>query len=361
MEVTEYGMHNQALARDLGELQAPEWMRSLRYLIVYPAHSAARMSHEERAIARYRGYGFDVRGYGVPCPDGWWDHPKLDAAWQGRDPQLMLHYEALSEMLDDSDVVIASGGSMLHPDLLAGRRLYSVFICGDDPENSDRLSRLAAPAFDHSLPLNIACVEDYRAWGCARVDWIFPPLRPEDAPTDLTTTEVLEGDREFPITMLCERIFGLSDRAQRLERLETAFPDALLRGPGWAGGYLPQRLVQPVLRSTKIGWNLHNSIGPCNTRLMSLPAHGVLQICDNASRLASIFALDHEVVGFETIDECIDKTRYYLDHDRERREIAARGLARVRREYTEERWWNKVLGLIAEPCQHKLRAAETIA
>ncbi|MEZ5988793.1 MAG: glycosyltransferase [Planctomycetota bacterium] len=280
-------------------------MRALRYLVVYPAHSARRMAHEEAAVARFRGHGYDVRGFGVPCPDGWWDFPRLDAAWRAADPALMRSYEVLAAELARTDVVIASGGSMLHPELLRGHGAYSVFVCGDDPENSDRLSRPVAPSFDHCMPTNIACVDDYRAWGCARVDWIFPPLRPDRRRDGLTVEDVLEGRRDTPITMLSERVYGLSDRAQRLERLHREFPEAVLRGEGWPLGFLPAHEVGPLLADTRLGWNLHNSIGPCNTRLMELPAWGVLQVCDNRARLGPVFELDREVVGFETIDECV--------------------------------------------------------
>ncbi len=33
-------MHKEALASGLGDLEAPGWMRALRYLWVYPAHNS---------------------------------------------------------------------------------------------------------------------------------------------------------------------------------------------------------------------------------------------------------------------------------------------------------------------------------
>ena len=60
-----------------------------------------------------------------------------------------------------------------------------------------------------------------------------------------------------------------------------------------------------------------------------------MQLCDNNSHLGQLFELGKEVVGFDTVDEAIDLGRYYLAHERERREIAAAGFARSVRDYNE--------------------------
>jgi spore maturation protein CgeB len=80
---------------------------------------------------------------------------------------------------------------------------------------------------------------------------------------------------------------------------------------------------------------MHNSTGPINYRTFYLPANGVMQICDNKAHLGKIYELDKEVVGFDTVEECIDRCRYYLAHDDERRAIAAAGWRRAMRDYTE--------------------------
>jgi hypothetical protein len=61
----------------------------------------------------------------------------------------------------------------------------------------------------------------------------------------------------------------------------------------------------------------------------------VLQICDNKSHLAKLYEINKEAVGFDTIAEAIELCRYYLEHDRERREIAAAGWKRAIRDYNE--------------------------
>ena len=316
---------------------------SLRFAVVYPWYSDARRAEDERLSAALRGFGYDVEAIGLPCPGGWWHFSQLDAKWRSQSPDLMTMYEQLEERLRGKDVLIASGGPMLHPEFIRRLHTFNVWVCADDPESSETLSRPAAPAFDFAFPINIACVDDYRRWGCRRVEWLFAPVRPELCAPELTEDAILTGARDLDAVLLCERVFNLSDRAQRIERLVREFPNAYVRGPGWPGGAVE---APPVYRRARIGWNLHNSSGPCNTRTTMLPAFGVLQICDNKSNLGKMFALDREVVGFDSLEECIDRTRYYLAHDDERRAIAAAGWKRVLRDYTLERWWERLVSHI---------------
>jgi spore maturation protein CgeB len=327
-------------------------MHSLRYAIVYPSYSEAR-DQEEALMAEALGkLGYSVEAIGIPCPGGWWHFPKLDQHWREQSGELIQAYERLEDRLRGKDVLIASGGTMLHPEFIRHLSTFNVLICADDPESSETLSRPIAPSFHFSFPINIACVDDYRRWGCKHVDWLFHPIRTELSDPNLTEQSILEGHRELDISLLCEKVFNLSDRAQRIERLVTEFPNTYVRGPGWPQGPVS---APEVYRKTKIGWNLHNSTGPCNSRSTMLPAFGVMQICDNASHFGKMFALDQEGVGFESLEECIEKTRYYLSHDQERRQIAAAGWRRAMRDYTLEKWWEKVISSIGPLVAEKLR------
>lgn len=326
----------------------------LRTRIVYPAHGAARVAEEEELAASLRDLGADARAVGVVCPDGWWDFPRLDAAWRARDPWLLRCHDELFALLADADVVLASGGAMLHPEFLRQLRAVTVLVCGDDPESSDRLSRPVAPHYDVAFTTNVACVADYRRWGCAQAEWLFPLVRARHLQLDVDVDTLVAAPRDLDVVLLCERTYGLSDRAQRVERLLAAEPSAFVAGPGWPRGAFDDRALRATYLRSKMGWNLHNSIGPCNLRLMQLPAFGILQICDNKSRLGEVFALGEEVVGFDSEAECIDATRYYLAHDDERRRIAAAGCRRVRADYTEARWWQRVRTAIAPACRRKL-------
>jgi spore maturation protein CgeB len=325
----------------------PEELRKLRYAIVYPAYSAARVAEETHLAARLVGLGFDVEALPIPCDGGWWHFPKLDHKWRTHSADLMSRYGDLEERLRGKDVLIAAGGSMLHPEFIRQLSTFNVFVCADDPESSSVLSAPVAAAFDFSCVANIACVGDYAGWGVQHAAWL--PLPVSDNVLDRTITEerLKNGNRDVDLVMCCERIYGLSDRALRLERLYREFPQAVLRGKGWPGGYLSEAELLGLYRQARIGWNLHNSIGPVNSRTMMLPAFGVMQICDCRDNLGKVFNLGKEVIGFETMDECIDATRYYLAHEDERRRIAIAGWQRVLADYTEEKWWHRLLNYIA--------------
>jgi hypothetical protein len=72
-----------------------------------------------------------------------------------------------------------------------------------------------------------------------------------------------------------------------------------------------------------------------------------MQVCDNKHHLGKIFLMGEEVLGYDTIDEAIDITRYYLDHEYERRIIAANGFKRVIADYNEIACFKRMTDVVA--------------
>jgi spore maturation protein CgeB len=54
-----------------------------------------------------------------------------------------------------------------------------------------------------------------------------------------------------------------------------------------------------------------------------------MQISDGGEYLDRFFKVDEEVIGYRNADELIDKIRYYLSHDDERKRVALNGYRRV--------------------------------
>lgn len=311
----------------------------MRILLGYPwfpseAYGDVRRLHEDY-ILRLRVAGFDVEGFCLTLhpPGGALTFPELDLLWRWGDRTLLDLYSRLEAALEGCDVFLNCAGINVHPAFVEQLPVITVFQCFDDPEASALLSRPVANSYDLCLVGNAAEVETYRAWG-ARAEWAPMGLMPGIYDPELTETHILEGKRDIDIAMLSDR--SSPWRRQRLDHLAAAFPAGRFHGKGWPLGYLPIMDQVALLQHTKIGPNLHNSTGPVNYRTFYLPANGVLQVCDNRSHLASAFTLGTEVIGFDTVEECIDQCRYYLAHDRERREIAAAGWRRAMRDYTEE-------------------------
>jgi len=293
----------------------------------------------EAAVERARGFGHDVVAFclttGAPKPRHSWQ--QLDAAWKSRDSDLCDLRDRLIEVCSDADVFWNVNGANVHPSWLADLPTLNVYGCFDDPESTSILSEPVARYFDAAFVGNLACLPLYRSWGLNRVAWCPIGIINHDFPADVPTTNLLNAARTTPLSFVGERESPW--RQERLDRLVSEFPEAVFRGNGWPHGRISDEDRGHLYRNTRIGWNIHNSLGPINVRLFALPANGVLQICDNRCRLGQFMKLEHEVVGFDTIDECIDRTKYFLNHDAERNEIAANGHRRYLADYSEKRIW----------------------
>jgi spore maturation protein CgeB len=264
--------------------------------------------------------------------------PVLDRKWRLGDLQLMRKYEALVKALDGVDVFLNYGAINVHPEFLQQLPTLNVMAHFDDPENSEQVSRPVANAYDLCLVGNVAEVDTYWKWGAREVEFWPLGFRDEDYDPALTEEKILTGQRDVSMTILCERDHAW--RRARLDAVAAAFPQGHYHGLGWPAGFLPEAERVPLLQRTRVGINIHNSTGPINVRAYSLPANGVLQVCDNKSHLGRIFELGTEVVGFDHIQEGIDLARYYLAHEEERRQIAAAGFRRTMRDYNEKAVWH---------------------
>lgn len=304
--------------------------------------------HWENWISRLRKHGFDVTGYCLtlnppgPCL-GW---PELDNLWKTKNKTLLTKYEDLIKSSEGFDVFVNYNGINVHPEFLSEMKTFNVYCCWDDPESSENLSKPVASAYDLCMVGNIACVENYLSWGAKRAEFWPIGIRDNEYNPQLTKEDILNGKRDFDFSLLCEKL--TPDRIPKIDEFMRAFPQTKAFGFGWEKGYLPENLKVPLYQNTKIGPNIHLSKGPVNFRTYLLPANGVMQVCDNKSRLSKIYELDKEVIGFDTIKECIDKCRYYLEHDEERRKIAAAGWERAIKDYNEKTLFQKLINTVSE-------------
>ena len=61
---------------------------------------------------------------------------------------------------------------------------------------------------------------------------------------------------------------------------------------------------------------------------------GACLLTDAGSNLGDLFLDDYEVVTYRSIDEAIEKSKFLIENDDERRAIAMRGQARTLRHHT---------------------------
>lgn len=73
-----------------------------------------------------------------------------------------------------------------------------------------------------------------------------------------------------------------------------------------------------------------------NMRLYEATGCGTLLIVDKKDNLGEIFEIGKEVVAYENTEDLIDKIKYYLSHEEERKKIAKAGQERTLRDHTYE-------------------------
>lgn len=157
------------------------------------------------------------------------------------------------------------------------------------------------------------------------------------------SVETLRNDeqREFEIDLLfCgtdkddpQRTAFLRHLRDRLADLRITYRGALGEPTVFGNRYLQ------MLHHSKMGLNLsRRSDVHCysSDRIAQLTGNGLLTFTPETPGMRLLYR-DDEVVYFRTIDDLADKSRYYHQHDAERRRIAAAGRARAHQAFNSTR------------------------
>ncbi|MDC0592071.1 glycosyltransferase [Balneolaceae bacterium] len=287
--------------------------------------------------------------------------PTLNKLFRKKDINLMRLYTHLELELNRHDILIHFGGALIHPDYLDKFSILKVYHCADDPDASENLSKPVASGYDICAISNPSVIEIYKDWGCKNVKFwplggIFfgentQPMEFYERPNDFVFLGSKYGIPRFrylskiPLINQSEIAWNKKSFFRKIQR---TFPEFQGYGSYWKNGFLANNKVNDFYNRSKIGINLHNTIGPINTRLYDLPAHGILQICDNKSRLNQVFKLDHEIVGYENVNEAIDLMIHYRKELDEAKIIAEAGRSRYMKNYTQESIMRRLLKIIDE-------------
>jgi spore maturation protein CgeB len=92
-----------------------------------------------------------------------------------------------------------------------------------------------------------------------------------------------------------------------------------------------------ILRQSNLTVNSHVDIAgnyAANMRLYEATGVGTCLLTDMKMNLSELFDIGTEVVAYTSIEDCIEKLSYLLDHQSERAAIAAAGQQRTLREHT---------------------------
>jgi len=232
--------------------------------------------------------------------------------------------------------------------------------CGLPASTMLERDRINLPYFDLIFqPANLA--DGLRAAGATgRIEYIPIGIDPEvHHPVPLTAEEQQRYGADVCF------IGGLSGRFHAARRAMVEY--AIENGVNikvW-GGYREHFVGSPILRvwqgqiwgeeqvkalcAAKIGLNFHvdHHAGELdrglNLRAFELAACGVFQLLQRVPSVGEFFEEGKEIVCFETKEEMLDKIRYYLAHESERRQIAEAARKRVLREHA---WAHRVANMI---------------
>ena len=138
----------------------------------------------------------------------------------------------------------------------------------------------------------------------------------------------------------CKGVFGAIIRnghvRQRVDRFLRARSLADLF-PGQCHDAVRGLDYYQTIQNSLITFNRHtdyvsDSVG--NMRMFEATGVGACLLTDAGSNLGDLFLDDYEVVTYRSIDEAIEKSKFLIENDDERRAIALRGQARTLRHHT---------------------------
>jgi len=105
------------------------------------------------------------------------------------------------------------------------------------------------------------------------------------------------------------------------------------------------------LHDSRVALNTHIDISPVNAsnmRLFEATGVGACLLTDWKANLSELFQPDAEVVAYRDAGECVEKVKYLLAHEAERRRIAVAGQRRTLRDHTFESRAAQIDGIIHE-------------
>ena len=280
----------------------------------------------------------------------------LDNLYYERNPSLMRMYTEFEAAIQKHapDAIVVDNCFPYHPEFLGKLDVYKVLRTSDGPICAYDRDFAYLHAYDHILFHSPAYSRDMgmveKLHYCGRTNIDFWKLAAFNALHDTTKTEetILGGERDIDIIFVgalhlgkmpflakLKKAFGRGARIHGIASLKKKlYFNLKYRFPGWIRS-IPFEQYVPLYQRAKIGFNVHNrgkyTVG--GYRLFDLPANGVMQISDGGEYLEEFFKVGDEIVGYDDIDDLIDKLRYYLIQDEERKRIALNGYRRVMQEH----------------------------
>jgi spore maturation protein CgeB len=101
-------------------------------------------------------------------------------------------------------------------------------------------------------------------------------------------------------------------------------------------------LYNPIRWIANLRSLLHKNKDQIKGRVFEVPGTGGFLITGDADNIGDYYVDGKEMVIFKDIDELIQKVKYYLEHEDERKAIAMAGYERTLREHTYEKRFHEI-------------------
>ena len=276
----------------------------------------------------------------------------LDNLYYARHPGLERLYADLRALLqrESADALLVDNCPPYHPEMLRTLDVYKVLRIADGPISAYDRDFAYLHAYDHVFYHSPAYSRDLgmeeklrycgaRAaslWPLALFDVAWEPDLAEEAlfarrrDLDVVFVGALHPTK-MSLLARVKKAFGRRFVMRGLASVKkNVYFNAKYGFPGWVKPIRFEEYV-PLYQRAKIGINVHNrgkyTVG--SYRLFELPANGVMQLSDGGEYLSTFFEPGREIVGYESVDELIERVRHYLEHEDERMAIARAAYRRV--------------------------------
>ena len=199
----------------------------------------------------------------------------------------------------------------------------------DDHWRFDNFSRFYAPAFDWVTTTSEDALPKYARigyqnviltqWACNRYAY-----------------RRVSDEKKYDISFVGQ---PHGSRRKLIASLHTAGIDVPCFGYGWPAGRVSHERMIEIFSTSRLNLNPSNSSTTTDEpqikgRVFEVPGCGGLLLTEPAAYLDHYLEPDRECVVYESGDDLVDKIRYYLAHEEERKAVELAGEARVLRDHT---------------------------
>jgi spore maturation protein CgeB len=202
----------------------------------------------------------------------------------------------------------------------------------DDEWRFHSYSKHWIPYLDYCATNALSAVPKYRQLG-ARVIHTIPNT---GVAVDVDWAHL---ETKYDITFVGN--IGTTDRRRYLDEFRTNNIPVKLFGKA-SGGYVSYQQMLEIFGTSRINLNFSKTIDERRSfqikgRPFQVCMAGGFLLTEHAPGLEEYFEVGKEIVCFESPSEMVDKARYYLNHESERRAITRAGWERAKDEYSSSR------------------------